>query len=297
MAKRAISSGLSDFYNRAENGRRYDEIGVAVRSYERQGVLSARDLMGARPWLAAAVVAALFSAAFLGPVIRPYLMDSPLMRVRAGVSIASYLIDLAILVGAILVFRAGDRPSLLKLSGLAAPIARPLLFAALIFAPAGAVAAYYAPVSKEFDAFDLATLGLLYPLFEEIGYRGLALGALIGLCGWRFLPAALVPALAFGAAHFWQGHSPAEVAGVVAITAAGGLLFGWLFVRWRNNIWPPFFIHAGLNMLWIVFALGDTAIGGWFGNALRIGVVAAAIALTLLMTRGWTKVSSPAPHA
>jgi membrane protease YdiL (CAAX protease family) len=243
------------------------------------------------------MIAALFAIAFLGPVIRPYLSDSPLTRLRTGVSVASYLIDLALLAGAILVFGGRGRPSLLTLSGLVAPIGGALLFAALIFAPAGAVAAYYAPVSKDFDAIDLVTLSGLYPLFEEIGFRGLALGALIGICGWRFLPAALVPAIAFGAAHFWQGQSSAEVAGVVAVTVAGGLLFGWLFVRWRNNIWPPFFIHAGLNMLWLVFALGDTAIGGWFGNALRLGVVAAAIGLTLFMTRGWAAPNSPTPRA
>jgi membrane protease YdiL (CAAX protease family) len=29
----------------------------------------------------------------------------------------------------------------------------------------------------------------------------------------------------------------------------GGLLFGWLYVRWGFNLWPAFFVHAGLNTL------------------------------------------------
>lgn len=236
--------------------------------------------------LAVAVILVLFGTAFLGPMIKPFLMTTPLMNFRGGVSIASYVIDLALLIGCVLLLGGRNRPTLGVLSGLVAPIGKPLLFGLLLFAPAAAIAAYSAPVATNFDGFELATGGFLYPLFEEIGFRGLALGALMTLCGWRFLPAALLPAAAFGAAHFWQGQTPGEVAGVVAITAIGGLFFGWLYVRWNRNLWPAVFVHSGLNALWTVFALGETAIGGWFGNALRIGVIAAAVALTLVMTRG-----------
>ncbi|MBY0422656.1 MAG: CPBP family intramembrane metalloprotease [Parvularculaceae bacterium] len=237
------------------------------------------------PLLAAAVALALLGMTTLGPVLRPYFLQTPLADVRASVSFALYAVDLLLIVGVILAFGGRERPSLAKLAGLSAPITGPALLAVLVFAPAAAIAALNAPVSRDFDAFDIATGGVLYPLFEEIGFRGLALGALMRLCGWRFLPAALLPAAFFGAAHFWQGQGPAEIAGVVAITAFGGLVFGWLFVRWRYNLWPPFFLHAGLNTLWTVFALGETALGGWLGNALRFGVVAAALLLTLLMTK------------
>lgn len=233
------------------------------------------------PLLVAAVAVALLGMATLGPILRPYLLETPLADIRAGVSFALYGVDLLLIAAAIVLFGGAGRPSLLALSGLRAPIVRPALFAALLFAPAAAIAALSAPVSDTFDAFEIATGGVIYPLFEEIGFRGLALGALMTLCGWRFLPAALLPAAFFGAAHFWQGESPVEVAGVVAITGLGGLFFGWLFVRWGFNLWPPLFLHVGLNTLWTVFALGENAIGGWFGNALRFSVVAAAVALTL----------------
>lgn len=235
--------------------------------------------------LAAAVAVALLGMATLGPVLRPYFMETPLMAVRGGVSIALYAVDLALILGAVLLLGGRGRPSISALSGLAAPVTKPAFFAALLFVPAMLVASASAPVSSAFDSFELATSGVLYPLFEEIGYRGLALGALMQLCGWRFLPAALLPAAFFGAAHIWQGHSPAEIAGVIAITGFGGLFFGWLYVRWGYNLWPPFFLHAGLNALWTVFALGDNAIGGWLGNALRLAVVVGAIILTLLIMR------------
>lgn len=236
-----------------------------------------------KPSLVVAVAFALLGMSTLGPILRPALLETPLAHVRAGVSFALYGVDLLLIVAAVVLFGGRDRPSLLVLSGLRAPILRPALFAALLFVPAAAIAAYSATVSDRFDAFEIATGGVLYPLFEEIGFRGLALGALMSICGWRFLPAALLPALFFGAAHFWQGKGPEEIAGVVAVTALGGVMFGWLFVRWQFNLWPPFFLHAGLNTLWTVFALGETALGGWFGNALRFGVVAAAVALTVAL--------------
>ena len=95
----------------------------------------------------------------------------------------------------------------------------------------------------------------------------------------------LLPALLFGLVHAGQGSDLGSVAGIVAITGLGGLLFGWLFVRWGFNLWPPILLHVGLNSLWIVFALGETALGGWLGNGLRLAVVIGAIVLTLVMTR------------
>ena len=77
----------------------------------------------------------------------------------------------------------------------------------------------------------------------------------------------------------------AEVLGIVAITGLGGLLFGWLFVRWGFSLWPPIFLHMGMNSLWIAFDLGENAIGGLLGNVERVVVVVLAIALTLWLTR------------
>lgn len=233
--------------------------------------------------LAVGVTAALVQAAFFGKVLRPFLADTPLADIRYGVSLAVNLFDLLIFAAIIVAFGGAARPSLLKLTGLAAPVGRPALFALLLFGPAAAIAYWAAPIAQDFKADDLAMKGVVFPIIEEIGFRGMALGALMILCGWRFLPAAILPAAIFGLAHFWQGQSPAEIAGVVAITALGGLVFGWLFVRWGFNLWPPIALHVGLNSLWLVFNLGENAIGGWLGNALRVGVIAGAIGLTLLM--------------
>ncbi|NWG70430.1 MAG: CPBP family intramembrane metalloprotease [Parvularculaceae bacterium] len=226
----------------------------------------------------------LASAAFSGPILRPLLSATPLAEIRYGVSTAINLVDLAVLAAVILALGGRDGRNLLAVSGLSAPIARPALFAAAILGPLAATAALLAPVADDLDPIALGMTGIAFPAMEEIGFRGLAIGALMRLCGWRFPPAALAPAALFGLAHLAQGDAPAEIAGVVAVTALGGLLFGWLFVRWGFNLWPPIFLHAGLNTAWSVFDLGDNAVGGWLGNALRLGAVAAAIGLTLLLS-------------
>jgi hypothetical protein len=217
--------------------------------------------------------------------LRPLLRETPLADIPYGVSTAINLFDLSILAVVILAFAGREGRNLFALSGLAAPIGRPLLFAAALFVPATAIAAASAPVANDLEPLALLFTGAIFPVLEEVGFRGLALGALMTLAGWRFLPAALAPALLFGLAHLSQGDAPAEVAGIVAITALGGLLFGFLFVAWNYNLWPPIFLHVGLNSLWTVFDLGENALGGWLGNALRLGVVVGAILLTLLMTK------------
>jgi hypothetical protein len=234
--------------------------------------------------LSAAIAAALFVGIFLDEPLRPILRETPLGDIRYSVSLVVNLIGLALLAAVILLFGGQEARDLGRLSGISAPIGGPLLFAFAIFAPAVAVAAFIAKPVAQVDAVELLMLSLVFPIIEEIGFRGLAVGALMRIAGWRFLPAALLPAAVFGAAHAGQGESLAEIGGVVAITGIGGLLLGWLFVRWGFNLWPAIFAHVGLNALWGVYDLGENAIGGWTGNALRLGVIAAAILYTLFVT-------------
>lgn len=230
--------------------------------------------------LAAAVGAALIWAAFSGSWLRPLL---PSLGMAYGRSLLVNLADLAVmalLVG--LAARAHPR-RLFELSGLAASGRRPLAWAGVLFIPAVAVAALLAPVSASFTADDLFWQGVGFPVLEEVIYRGLAVGALIRWAGWPWWAACLAPAVMFGLVHAGQGSDLGSIAGVVAITGLGGLLFGWLFVRWDFNLWPAILLHVGMNSLWIVFGLGENALGGWLGNGLRLAVVAGAVLLTLPM--------------
>lgn len=238
--------------------------------------------------LAAAVSLALAFGTLSGSLLKPYLaaaLPTGVPYLRAAVVT---LIDLSVFV---LLLRIGGvrLTQQAEISGVFAPVGLPLVFAVVTLAPAIAICAASVPLAHDVTPADLAWKTFLGPFAEEVGFRGLAVGVLMRLCGWPLVPACIWPAVFFGAAHAWQGSDPAEIAGVVGITAAGGLLFGWLFVHWSFNLWPPIFLHVGLNGIWLLFDLGENAIGGWLGNALRLGTVALAIVGTLWLTRRRTE--------
>ena len=232
--------------------------------------------------VAGAVTAALVWTTFSGQVLRPHLtgVQTPYLA-----SVLVNLSDVAVMAGLLMLAARAGPGRVFGLTGLKAPLWRPLIWAAALFVPAVAIAALAAPAAREFTGVGLFWQGVGFPVIEEVIYRGLAVGALILWAGWRWWAACLLPALLFGLVHAGQGTDLGSVAGVVAIPGLGGLLFGWLFVRWGFNLWPPILLHVGLNSLWIVFALGETALGGWLGNGLRLAVVAGAVVLTWVMTR------------
>ncbi len=234
-------------------------------------------------WLAAAILLALAWSTISGDVVGWLAQDLP--RVPYLRSLLATLTDLAVL----LLLAAGvarrSPLSLLALAGLRKPIVVPLAWAAIVLVPAWLACLLWIDTRPQVAAIDLLWKGLAGPFAEELLYRGLAVGLLTTLCGWRWLPACLAPALLFGLAHLGQGADPVSIAGIALITAAGGLLFGWLWVRWDGNLWPPVLLHAGMNSLWLLYGLGENAIGGLAGNVLRLGIVAVAVALTLAWVR------------
>ncbi|MEZ5994724.1 MAG: CPBP family intramembrane glutamic endopeptidase [Hyphomonadaceae bacterium] len=241
---------------------------------------------------AAAVSAALAYSTISGDLLRPLISVEP---VRAVPYLGSALVSLGDAFALLcLVAAAAGRSPLLTIgqAGLQAPIRRPALWALLWLVPATAACLAFAKIAPGVRAADVAWLGVGGPALEEIVYRGLALGVLIRWCGWPIWLACIWPAVFFGAAHIGQGEDWGSVGGIVAITAAGGLLFGWLFVKWRFNIWPPLLLHVGLNVLWLVFDLGENALGGWFGNAVRLAVIAAATATSFWLAPGYERESA-----
>lgn len=193
------------------------------------------------------------------------------------------LSDILVMVVLVSVAARSKPLAVLKLAGLHAPMRMPLIWALGLFVPALLISLYAAPMASDLGARDFVWPTILGPISEEILYRGLAVGVLIRWCGWPLLIACLWPAVFFGAAHTWQGADLESLIGVVAITGLGGLLFGWLYARWSYNLWPPILLHIGLNSLWTLFDLGENAIGGWFGNVLRMTIVIAAVWLSLRM--------------
>jgi membrane protease YdiL (CAAX protease family) len=116
-----------------------------------------------------------------------------------------------------------------------------------------------------FDAYSIAGTAVLGPIAEEILFRGLLVGHLIAIAGWRPAPAVILSAVLFTLAHTLGGIDLPMLASVLA----GGLVFGWLFVRWQS-IWPAVSLHALINFYWDV---SPTTIGIWHAVALALAVV------------------------
>ncbi len=168
-----------------------------------------------------------------------------------------------------------------KAAGLALPLTASLLFAAILFVPAGVVLWTLGGVTEGIEADELTFGGVIFPVFEEVVFRGLAIGVLMVHFRWPFWVAALLPSLFFGAFHMWQGDSLEESLTIAAFTAIGSVWFGWIYWKWGFNLWPAIWLHVGLNSAWIIFALGDNALGGQLGNIVRVGVIIGSVVLTI----------------
>jgi hypothetical protein len=228
-------------------------------------------------------VAYLFDAAF-GDVQFP-------LRARIGQTFGPYsyvfivnTIFLALAIGSVAIARGGLRRGLAEL-GISADPWRPLLFGLAATAPTAIGFALTARVSASFTARELVLLCGYFPFIEEVLFRALAFGQLYRRFGWNFWAAALVPAVCFALGHAAQGGNIGEIAGIMAITGLGSVVFSYFFLRFGWNIWAPVALHAFLNLWWTVFTVNQNALGGASDNILRFGSLALAFLLVRAAAR------------
>ena len=123
-------------------------------------------------------------------------------------------------------------------------------------------------------------------------YRGFLFRQLYRRARLGFWVSALVPSVVFAVAHLYQSDDLMELLGIVAITGIGSIGFCWLFIKWRDNIWPIFGLHAGMNLWWEVFAVDDTGLGGWVANGARLATIIVAVLLTIYKDKIWKRLPS-----
>jgi membrane protease YdiL (CAAX protease family) len=128
------------------------------------------------------------------------------------------------------------------------------------------------------------SLGLVGPFAEELLFRGFLFRQGRDWAQMPFWGAAAVSSLLYGLGHFSQGDSLSASILAVLISFATGMVFCWLTERW-GGLWPAIVLHAGLDFLWLVYLLGDNAIGGEVGNAARLSALVVMVAGTLFFTR------------
>lgn len=147
--------------------------------------------------------------------------------------------------------------------------------------PCWIVLGLQAGTTQPIDALDMLMLALLFPLAEEVTFRGYGFVFFRKALGWRLIPAVMVQAVVFGGVHWLGAGHNAEVAiQIFAITFLGGVLFACLDALNSYSIWAGWVFHVSLNAAWNVFPVSDSAAAGWLGNVLRL--VSGALAILLL---------------
>jgi membrane protease YdiL (CAAX protease family) len=119
------------------------------------------------------------------------------------------------------------------------------------------------------------------PFFEEFFFRAFLFGLLYRYAGWGMWPATLLDALVFGLIHISQGDDFASSASVFAATAAGAAWFSWLYKEWGWNLWLVIFLHAFMNLSWMLFEIADNAAGGLWANAFRTITIVISVVWTI----------------
>ncbi|MEE4288735.1 MAG: CPBP family intramembrane glutamic endopeptidase [Erythrobacter sp.] len=240
------------------------------------------------PFAALAIVLAMLANAVNADVLRALGVDHWFTGFTHGWPLLLNALDLAAVAIALWLVGGVGWARQWRACGLARPIIAPVMFAAILFVPAFAALYALAGPAKGVDPLELLFGGIVFPVFEEVIFRGLAIGVLMIHFRWPFWIAALLPSLFFGAFHMWQGDGVEEALGIAGLTAIGSVWFGWVYWKWGFNLWPAIFLHAGLNLAWPIFELGDNALGGQTGNIVRIAVIAGSVLLTL-RAQGWLR--------
>ncbi len=171
--------------------------------------------------------------------------------------------------------------------GLRMPIFRALTFAFIATLPMSIGFALTAKISSQTNFQSILLLVVLYPFIEELFYRGFVFRQLFRYAKWRFGLAVIIPSLVFALGHWYQAKTPLELLGVMMITGLGSLVFCWVFMKWQDNLWAAFGVHAFMNLWWEIFAVDENVLGDWFANAMRFASILLVFVLTFYKDRIW----------
>ncbi|WP_367380100.1 CPBP family glutamic-type intramembrane protease [Stenotrophomonas cyclobalanopsidis] len=137
-------------------------------------------------------------------------------------------------------------------------------------------------------ALDASMLAVLFPLAEEVLFRGLGFVLLLKIVRGPWPLLALPQALLFGMVH-WLGFGGFEGGGMAllvgVVIALGGFIFAWLDHLDGDTLWCGLTLHVSMNLAWNVFSLDDATALGWQATSLRIGTALLAVVVLGLRVR------------
>ena len=190
------------------------------------------------------------------------------------------------IIGVMLAHGSGLKNALREL-GMTAPAGRAIAFAAIVTSPMLIAFALGFHLNPKMTFLSVAVGCFIAPFAEEVIFRAYLFKQLYQRARLGFWLSALIPSVLFALGHVYQSSNPMELAGILAVTGIGSIISCWLFMRWRYNLWVIVGLHVGMNLWWEVFAVDDTALGGWLANGARLLTIACAILLTIFKDRFW----------
>jgi membrane protease YdiL (CAAX protease family) len=197
-----------------------------------------------------------------------------------------------------------SRTRVLRAVGLDARAATGLAFGLFATLPLGIAVASSGHRQAGIDA--IIGTALLGPFAEEVLFRGFLMTQLRDRVRLSLRAAMAVSAVAFGLAHAPQLHAHlgfyhissaweftvvrvGVIAGQVAMLAAGGLVFGWVYFR-TASLWPAIGLHACLNFWLTIAADQEFTIPGWSTSLVAIAqLLSFVIALAIVEGRATMK--------
>jgi len=129
----------------------------------------------------------------------------------------------------------------------------------------------------------------VWPLAEELNFRGFAFGQIYLYSGLGFWPAGLLTSALFGMGHMANAAAAGFAlegqlvnAGIVGVSA---LALAWLYLRWNRNLWVVFSLHGLANLGATFYMSGDVAVGDMRYVVLLVMSLVLALMVTLFQSR------------
>lgn len=192
------------------------------------------------------------------------------MSSYAGSSMDNLLAVALVLIALLLLRPRNAGLSVARLFGLGAGGWTAPLWVLLATLPFWVGCAVTGKLQSSIDWRGMLFTALLFPLAEELVFRGFGFIFTRRALRLHMLPAVLVQALVFGWVH-WVGMGDSELAmQVFAITLLGGIVFAVLDAMDGYTLWCGLALHVSLNAAWDVFDVAPSAATGWLGNGLRV---------------------------
>lgn len=168
-----------------------------------------------------------------------------------------------------------------EMMGLHKSALKPFVFALLANLPSFVG---YALVNgyNEDTSYKLIGWNSLWPGFaEELVYRAFIVGVLVRYAHWNFIVAAILSGFLFAAGHLYQADSFSNGVQIFLFTSGVGIGFSVFYKYWDWNIWFPIFMHTFMNLAYVLFVGGGTALMNGTENIFRFTTIGIAIILTV----------------